>query len=193
MTAYPGYDNVGNLNTLRFSGFILGVFLLLIRTSYGLKPFDMHSATAYALQINSCVRFTKEVTAFRSAAITELTPRSEGAGEAALGPLDVMERLSVVKFYLIARTVNSRQHDAFVQYLSKQRGVEWLRCLRRPSTYKIPPPVFMVDEEDLEGYLRFIALMESIRALAKPSVQRPKFPRTMEAMPYWSISRRGGA
>lgn len=102
LAAYLGYDHVGHLYTLRFSGIILGVFLLSLRTSYDHKPFDMHLATAYALQINGFAHFKNKVDAFRNAATTELTTRSEEAGKAALGLLDARERLSMVDFYLIS-------------------------------------------------------------------------------------------
>lgn len=189
LAAYLGYDYIGHLNTLRFSGFILGVFLLYFSTSYERKPFDMHLATVYALQINACAAFNNKVEAFRSAATTDLAARSEQAGEAALGLLDVTDRLSMVDFYLISHFGSARKRNAFEQYLVKQRGVKWLRGLPMPTTYKIPPPVFMEDHKDLEGCLRFVALMESIRALGRPSVWRAKFPGTVDALPWWRLSK----
>ena len=155
LTAYLGYDHVGHLNTLRFSGFILGVFLLFIRTSYEHNPFDMHLATVYALQLNGSTHFPDKVKASLSAATTDLAARSEEAGKAALGMLDVTERLSMVDFYLISYFASAKQRNAFEQYyLVKQRGVRWLRGLPMPTTSVIPPPLLMEDHKDLEGVLK---------------------------------------
>ena len=187
LAAYLGYDHVGHLNTLRFSGFILNVFLLYARSSWERKPFDMHLAIVYALQINACAQFTNKVKAFHSAATTELAARSDEAGKAAGGLLDVTERLSNFDFDLIWYSASFRHRSKFEDYLVNQRGVKWLRGLPKPTTYKIPPPVFMEDHKDLEGCLRFVALMQSITAVARPSVWRAKFPGTVQALPEWRV------
>lgn len=52
--------------------------------------------------------------------------------------------------------------------------------------YRIPPLVFMEDYIDLEGVLRFLALLESIKALEKASVW------TAKSRGRWRRCRGGG-
>ena len=180
VAAYLGYDNVRDLNALRFSSAVLGLvpklhtwFLANTRRWEG-----WYLATLAILQYMECGLFKKKITDFRQIIEYQGTPLQHGPLRVAITLLEMVEFLAASNMLGDDAAAFPGPLQELRTHLSEFRAICLLLngILGKPVVKR---PVFKEDDEDMECVLRYQMLLMSAHEMTKLSVWRRMFPWTV--------------
>ena len=180
VASYLGYDCVDELHKLWFHPMCTVIFLKLQSRFADLLRTELFMGLLYIRQLIDCELFGKKVSAF-----CENVESLEAMGEAgAMASSLVLGVLSSNGYMVRANAILDHQmltigcgtyREDFIKHLTDKQGIRGVKQLpyfaARPAT-----PTFMEDKEDLEGAVRLVALVESMRHVSRPTVWKAKFP-----------------
>ena len=179
VTAYLGYDDVQSLDKLRLSS--LAILNFVLRGFHDIDWGKRYLVLKIIFEVLSIRHFKMKLKDFRRLMLDDETRFRTDEWR-------FMERVfGVAKSTDHVEDVNNRYRSRamislFMQYIGSRRGyaITWLPD---PGPV-VEAPVFMEDQEDVEGLLKAAALLFSLEGLTKASVWARRYPETIVTAPF---------